>query len=119
VERYASEMHASFEKYSKKSVGCKDDAAVNRAATNANHTRRPEAPQSKRYWESMDPYVARSAKKLRFGNEGKPCRRRSFSQEWQQQLTDYLRQLGEWVLAKRIRSDYYHQNASSTKPWSN
>jgi hypothetical protein len=108
------EVRPSFEKYSKKSSGCKDDAGVTAAINNAEPqpAKTGSTPKIERYWESMATHMLlEGAKKLRFGNEGKPLTDADrSSQEWQQQLTDYLRQLGEWGPGQeKSEADYYHQ----------
>jgi hypothetical protein len=115
VERaMPQELHASFEKYSKKSSGCKDDAVVTAGLANAEAqpAKTGTTPKIERYWESVATHILlEGAKKLRFGTEGKPLTDTDrSSQEWQQQLTDYLRQLGEWGPGQeKSEADYYHQ----------
>jgi hypothetical protein len=115
VERaLPQELHPSLERYRNKSSGCKDDAAVTAGLTNAEPqpAKTGSTPKIERYWESMATHMLlEGAKKLRFGNEGKPLTDADrSSQEWQQQLTDYLRQLGEWVPGQeKSEADYYHQ----------
>jgi hypothetical protein len=109
------EVRASFEKYSKKSSGCKDDARASTAAVNNGDPQPASAgstPKIDRYWESVATHILlEGAKKLRFGAEGKPLTDADrSSQEWQQQLTDYLRQLNEWGPGQeKSEADYYHQ----------
>ncbi len=108
------EVRASFEKYSKKSSGCKDDAFVTAAVNNTEPqpAKTGSTPKIERYWESVATHILlEGAKKLRFGTEGKPLTDADrSSQEWQQQLADYLRQLGEWGPGQeKSEADYYHQ----------
>src|SRR5260370_863605 len=115
VERaMPQEVRASFEKYSKKSSGCKDDAFAAAAINNADAqpAKTGRTPKIERYWESVATHILlEGAKKLRFGTEGKPLTDADrSSQDCQQQLTDYLRQLGEWGPGQeKSEADYYHQ----------
>ncbi len=112
------ELHASLEKYQKKSSGCRDDAAVTAGANAGLANAEPQpagtgsTPKIERYWESVATHILlEGAKKLRFGTEGKVLSDADrASQEWQQQLADYLRQLGEWGPGQeKSEADYYHQ----------
>jgi len=99
------ELHASLEKYLRKSSGCKEDSESPPAKTGST-------PKIERYWESVATHILLDgAQKLRFGTEGKLLTDADrSSQEWQQQLTDYLRQLGEWGPGQeKSEADYYHQ----------
>lgn len=115
VERaIPQELRASFEKYSNKSSGCKDDAGVTAGLANAEPqpAKTGTTPKIERYWESIATHILlQGAQKLRFGSEGKPLTDADrSSQEWQQQLADYLRQLGEWGPGQeKSEADYYNQ----------
>jgi hypothetical protein len=115
VERaMPEELRASLEKYSKKSSGCKDDATATAGLANADpqSAKTGTTPKIERYWESVATHILlEGAQKLRTGTEGKPLTDADrSSQEWQQQLTDYLRQLGEWGPGQeKSEADYYHQ----------
>jgi hypothetical protein len=111
-------LHASLEKYSKKSSGCRDDAATPAGVSVALANGGPQpvgtgsTPKIERYWDSVATHILlEGAKKLRFGTEGKVLSDADrASQEWQQQLADYLRQLGEWGPGQeKSEADYYHQ----------
>ncbi len=98
-------LHPSLEKYLRKSSGCPDDAQSQPAKTGST-------PKIERYWESVATNILLDgAKKLRFGTEGKLLTGADrATEEWQQQLADYLRQLGEWGPGQeKSEADYYHQ----------
>jgi hypothetical protein len=102
------ELHASLEKYQKKSSGCKDDAAATAGAAPATGA----TPKLEHYWESVATnMLLEGAKKLRFGTEGRILTDGDRATDaWQQQLTDYLRQVNEWSPGQeKSEADYYHQ----------
>ena len=108
------DMQASFEKYKQKSPGCKDDGSVIVAATNGE-TPPPKTgstPKIERYWQSPEAQrMLEGGKQLRFGAGDKPLADADrATKEWQQQLTDFLSQLGDWTSSQeKSEADYYHQ----------
>ncbi|MGD0295857.1 MAG: hypothetical protein ABSE86_02005 [Bryobacteraceae bacterium] len=104
---------ASFEKFRQSSKGCRDDS---RPGVTLDLSDGPvhagKTPTVEHYWESSAAkQLLEGAQKLRFTADGKliPDSERA-SREWQDKLTDFLSQLGDWTSSQeKSEADYYHE----------
>jgi hypothetical protein len=106
-------VQASLDKYRQKSRGCEGDAGSWQAAkTESASGKTPSTPKLERYWQSANAQqLLKAGRKLRFAsNERLFTDADRETQEWQQQLADYLNLVADWS-ADQEQSDavYYHE----------
>jgi hypothetical protein len=114
------EVQSSLEKYRQKNHGCEGDSAGSPANSKtsgaaAGASPKPRTPKLDSYWQSpnsqqlLDP-----GKKLRFDKNNLPLTDADrATPEYQQQVSDYLNQLGGWTPDQEIsEADYYHEKCT-------
>ena len=114
------EVQSSLEKYRQKSHGCEGDSAGSpdnskSSGAAAAPSQKPRTPKLDSYWQSPNSQqLVQPGKKLRFDKNGSPLSEADRSTpDYQQQVSDYLNQLGGWAAdQENSESDFYHEKCT-------
>ena len=110
------EIQASIEKYRQKSHGCEGDArAPSGSQPETQPQTKPSTPKLELYWQSSNTQrILQAGRKLRFSSNTQLLTEAERStDEWQQQLADYLNLIAGWPPDQEgSEAVYYHEKCA-------